>query len=76
MEKHAAAGSKGNKLNGLNGAKQAAVAGLSQAITTILVWGLNTYVHAAIPDYVQGAFTAVISVLVVYLNPPPLKPTA
>lgn len=52
----------------MNSAK-AIGAGLAGAITTIMVWALNTYGGAAIPDFVQGAFTTVIGTALVYYIP-------
>lgn len=45
------------------------VAVFAGAVTTIVVWVLNTYFHAAIPDLIQGAINTVITGGLVWLVP-------
>ena len=52
----------------MNSAK-ALSSGVAGALTTLLVWVLNTYAHAAIPDFVQGAIGTLITIATVYFVP-------
>jgi hypothetical protein len=42
---------------------------LGGAATTILVWGLNTYAHAQIPDIVGGSISTIFTALLVFFVP-------
>lgn len=44
--------------------------GLSAAITTVLVWLLNTYAHADIPVEIAMSMQGIVAVLVGYIVPP------
>ena len=37
--------------------------GLATSITTLVVWVVNTADHVVIPDYVQGAITAILATI-------------
>jgi len=50
-------------------ANKAIGAGFGGAVTTIVVWLLNTYAHANIPDYVQGSILTIVSTALVYFVP-------
>ena len=50
-------------------ANKAIGTGLGGALTTIIVYCLNTYAHAAIPDYVGDSVLVLVSTALTYFIP-------
>lgn len=42
---------------------------ISGAVVTVAVWVANAFAHIAIPDFVQGALTTIVTAIVVYAVP-------
>ncbi len=51
------------------GPNKAIASGLAGAITTIIIWALNTYAQAGIPDFISGSVLTIITTLLVYYVP-------
>jgi hypothetical protein len=56
------------------GNSKAIAAVLAGAVTTVLVWGIHQFGGIAIPDYVQGSITTIISTAAVYFVPHQVSP--